>query len=81
MLLSLAVAAHYYYLRFNSSQLEDFNKMAIVLALVILGWLVAIAIGAQDGFGNEPKTVPVQASATDSAKSSSSNYKDPLSVA
>ncbi|MEL6554321.1 MAG: hypothetical protein AAFQ63_12770 [Cyanobacteria bacterium J06621_11] len=55
--------------------------MAIVLAIVILGWLAAIAIGAQDGFGNEPTTVPVQAAATGSAKSSSSSYKDPLSVA
>ncbi|MBE9060561.1 hypothetical protein [cf. Phormidesmis sp. LEGE 11477] len=28
--------------------------MAVVIALVIAGWLVAFALGAQAGFDNEP---------------------------
>ncbi len=29
--------------------------MAIVLALVIVGWLLAFAVGAQAGFDNQPE--------------------------
>ena len=30
--------------------------MAIVLALIVVGWLVAFALGAQTGFDNTPET-------------------------
>ena len=61
-------------------------NMAIVLAIVILGWLVAFALGAQEGFENESTVVSVQASTATSVKSESSNaptktFSDTISAA
>lgn len=57
--------------------------MAIVLALVIVGWLVAFALGSQAGFDNQPaatqqpsKSVAVQSPSTESAP-----YTKPVSAA
>jgi len=38
--------------------------MAIVLALVIVGWLTAFALGTQAGFDSQPESTPVQSSNT-----------------
>lgn len=36
--------------------------MAIVLALVIVGWLLAFALGSQAGFDSQLEATPVQSS-------------------
>jgi len=53
--------------------------MAIVLALLIVGWLVAFALGNQAGFGNQPaeSAAPAQAAEADA----SATYQEPASVA
>ncbi|MGC1309269.1 MAG: hypothetical protein WA885_18770 [Phormidesmis sp.] len=58
--------------------------MAFVLALLIVGWLLAFALGAQAGFDNQPSTprqptstVAVKAAAVNSAEAS---YREPVSV-
>ena len=38
--------------------------MAIVLALVIVGWLLAFALGSQAGFDSQPEATPAQSSNT-----------------
>ena len=52
--------------------------MAIVLALMIVGWLVAFALGAQVGFESQPSPEPavMQAESTESAA-----YAKPATVA
>ena len=55
--------------------------MAFVLALVILGWLVAFALAAQVGFENEPDTVKVSSPASGPVQSQRANYRDPMSAA
>lgn len=55
--------------------------MAIVLALVIVGWLVAFALGNQAGFSNQPvakKAAPAQASKVEQPAAA---YREPASVA
>ena len=51
--------------------------MAIVLALLIIGWLVAFAVGAQAGFEASPEpaksTIQTAQTVTTSAYSSSSS--------
>jgi len=57
--------------------------MAIVLALVIVGWLVAFALGSQAGFTNQP-TATAQPSKIDNSQPSSpesSSYREPVSAA
>ena len=39
--------------------------MAFVLALLIVGWLLAFAIGAQAGFENQPEVKPAQSNAVE----------------
>ncbi|MEL6939912.1 MAG: hypothetical protein AAFO84_12040 [Cyanobacteria bacterium J06598_1] len=51
--------------------------MAIVLALLIVGWLVAFALGTQSGFDSQPASEP--ATATKTAETQST-YREPASV-
>lgn len=55
--------------------------MAIVLTLLIVGWLVAFALGNQAGFNNEQPVAkpaaPVKAAKSESEKA----YAEPASVA
>ncbi|MEO1619634.1 MAG: hypothetical protein AAFU53_01225 [Cyanobacteria bacterium J06632_3] len=53
--------------------------MAIVLALLIVGWLVAFALGAQSGFDSEP-VAETTASATTSTSEAPATYRKPASV-
>ena len=55
--------------------------MAIVLALVITGWLVAFALGSQAGFDSEPTMVTQQPAVTKSAPVKATNYSEPASAA
>lgn len=55
--------------------------MAIVLALIIVGWLVAFALGSQAGFDNKPTIVATQSSVSKPAKAKSANYREPVSAA
>jgi hypothetical protein len=50
--------------------------MAIVLALMIVGWLVAFALGSQVGFDTQPD--PAQSS---SVEPTQANYREPASIA
>lgn len=52
--------------------------MAIVLALLIVGWLVAFALGSQSGFDNQPEAAKVVSQST--AEPASSTYREPASV-
>ncbi|MEL6469786.1 MAG: hypothetical protein AAFQ74_08665 [Cyanobacteria bacterium J06623_4] len=55
--------------------------MAIVLALLIVGWLVAFALGNQAGF--ESQSAPAKVEAPAQAKTSeaaSASYSNPASV-
>jgi len=57
--------------------------MAIVLALLIAGWLLAFAVGAQTGFENAPEPVESERSATPNtapATASATIYTSPASV-
>ncbi|MGB3297503.1 MAG: hypothetical protein WBA76_04480 [Phormidesmis sp.] len=51
--------------------------MAIVLALLVAGWLVAFALGAQVGFENQP-AAPIESNATEAT---AATYREPASVA
>jgi hypothetical protein len=54
--------------------------MAIVLALLIVGWLVAFALGAQSGFDNQSE--PAQrAPQPKSVSEVPASYREPASVA
>ncbi|MEO0884631.1 MAG: hypothetical protein AAFY54_01700 [Cyanobacteria bacterium J06648_10] len=57
--------------------------MAIVLALLIVGWLVAFALGAQSGFDNQPEAQPTVQSTvqTKAADAATVGYREPASVA
>lgn len=59
-------------------QHKEFQKMAIVLALLIVGWLVAFALGSQSGFDNQPEAAKVVSQPT--AEPASSTYREPASV-
>jgi hypothetical protein len=50
--------------------------MAIILALLIVGWLVAFALGAQAGFENQPEVSEQPSSPTEAA----TPYREPASV-
>ncbi len=57
--------------------------MAIVLALLIAGWLIAFAVGAQTGFENAPEPVESERSATPAtaqATASAASYTSTASV-
>ncbi|MEM9091486.1 MAG: hypothetical protein AAGC93_22450 [Cyanobacteria bacterium P01_F01_bin.53] len=55
--------------------------MAIVLALVIVGWLVAFALGSQAGFTNEPTVATEQSSVKKVEKvKATASYKKPASA-
>lgn len=58
--------------------------MAIVLALLIVGWLVAFALGAQAGFDNQSATKQSasqpSASAGNSLSAPASSYRSTASV-
>ncbi len=43
--------------------------MAIVFALLIVGWLLAFALGSQSGFENQPNVEPVQSQSIESPAS------------
>lgn len=56
--------------------------MAIVLALVIVGWLVAFALGSQAGFDSEPvrnQSFGISTSAQ-SANAKTANYTERVSA-
>ncbi|MEO0771378.1 MAG: hypothetical protein AAFY72_18485 [Cyanobacteria bacterium J06649_4] len=56
--------------------------MAVVLALLIVGWLLAFALGAQSGFDAEPAaqtTTPTATTAT--TTDAAATYREPASVA
>lgn len=57
--------------------------MAIVLALVIVGWLAAFALGSQVGFDNQPteRRQPSQSAASPSSSFESASYREPVSTA
>lgn len=57
--------------------------MAIVLALVIVGWLVAFALGSQVGFDNQPVATqqPSKSAASQSPSAESAAYREPVSAA
>jgi hypothetical protein len=50
--------------------------MAIVLALMIVGWLVAFALGSQAGFDTQSE--PAQSSSVEQAQTT---YREPASIA
>ncbi len=50
--------------------------MAVVFALMIVGWLLAFALGSQAGF--DAQSEPTQ---SDSSESAPSAYREPASVA
>ncbi len=52
--------------------------MAIVLALLIIGWLVAFAVGAQAGFENSPEPMKP---ALETLQPTLSDYSNPAAVA
>lgn len=53
--------------------------MAIVLALMIVGWLVAFALGSQAGFDSQPEApAPAQSA---SVEAPADTYQKPASVA
>ncbi len=52
--------------------------MAIVLALVIVGWLLAFAVGAQAGFDNQSE---VAKSVSSVSSESTATYRNPASAA
>ena len=55
--------------------------MAIVLALVILGWLVAFGLAAQAGFEDEPTPTAASSSISESAQPQpQAAYSDPVSA-
>lgn len=53
--------------------------MAIVLALLIVGWLVAFALGSQFGFDNQPEAAKPMTQVK--TKSAPADYRKPASVA
>lgn len=57
--------------------------MAIVLALVIVGWLVAFALGSQAGFDNQPAAAqqPSKSVSSQSSSAESATYREPVSAA
>ena len=56
--------------------------MAIVLALLIVGWLVAFVLGAQAGFDTQASNKSVQPSAQSSTpEAAPSSYREPVSAA
>ncbi|MEL6880200.1 MAG: hypothetical protein AAFN38_25030 [Cyanobacteria bacterium J06560_5] len=55
--------------------------MAIVLALIIVGWLVAFAFGSQTGFDNKPVAVAARPSVNKATKAKSTTYEKPMSAA
>lgn len=54
--------------------------MAIVLAVVIVGWLVAFALGAQAGFDNEPTVMVKQAPVAKATRPKSATRKASVSA-
>lgn len=54
--------------------------MATVLTLMIIGWLIAFALGSQAGFDSQPaaKAKPAQSVSSDSP---ANDYREPASVA
>ncbi len=53
--------------------------MAIVLALLITGWLLALAVGTQAGFENSSE--PVQPAVKTAQPTATANYSNPASIA
>ncbi len=53
--------------------------MAIVLALMIVGWLLAFALGAQAGFDGPSPAAKPAAAQTETVESAS--YRGPVSAA
>ncbi|MEM6867915.1 MAG: hypothetical protein AAF528_05995 [Cyanobacteria bacterium P01_C01_bin.121] len=51
--------------------------MAIVLALLIVGWLVAFALGNQAGFDSQPE---VAQTTTQPTADAATTYNEPASV-
>lgn len=54
--------------------------MAIVLALMIVGWLVAFALGSQAGFDDQLEAKPAPAQSA-SVGAPADTYQKPASVA
>jgi len=56
--------------------------MAIVFALLIVGWLVAFALGSQSGFDSQPTTEATEAPAQSKPQpaAASGDYREPASV-
>ncbi len=56
--------------------------MAIVLALMIVGWLLAFALGSQAGFEAQPvDSLTVKPAQSSGSEASATNYREPASVA
>ena len=54
--------------------------MAIVLALLIVGWLVAFALGAQAGFEAQPTESAQPAARSQAPEATSAGYRKPVSA-
>ncbi|MEL6776014.1 MAG: hypothetical protein AAFO06_02075 [Cyanobacteria bacterium J06597_16] len=56
--------------------------MAIVLALLIVGWLVAFALGSQAGFENEvpAPNQTANSAVTQSSSADATTYREPVSA-
>lgn len=54
--------------------------MAIVFALLIIGWMVAFALGNQAGFSAQPESPKPAVQPTVTASSAASDYRKPASV-
>ncbi|MEO0704305.1 MAG: hypothetical protein AAF050_01430 [Cyanobacteria bacterium J06649_5] len=56
--------------------------MAIVLALLIVGWLVAFALGSQAGFDNEvpAPNQTANSAVTQSSSADATTYREPVSA-
>lgn len=58
---------------------KGLRHMAIVLALLITGWLIAFAVGAQTGFESSPEPAASERSAAQPAAIATS-YSSPASA-
>lgn len=56
--------------------------MAIVLALLIVGWLVAFALGNQVGFESQPAPAKIESSTqAKTSEAAATSYSNPASAA
>lgn len=54
--------------------------MAIVLALLIVGWLVAFALGNQVGFDSKPATTQTPSASSNAVDATTTSYRKSVSA-